>query len=93
MSLSNNTLHFQISLYSLPPQGLPSWLTGKESISLGVGNGTPIFFPGKWHGQRSLASYSPWAQKESNMTEHARTAPPTHPLNYCCKSFDNLQSY
>ena len=24
---------------------------------------TPIFFPGKSHGQRSLASYSPWGRK------------------------------
>ena len=25
------------------------------------------------HGQRSLASYSPWGHKESDMTEHADT--------------------
>ena len=31
---------------------------------------TPIFLPGKFHRQRSLASYSPWGCKESNMTEH-----------------------
>ena len=24
---------------------------------------TPIFFPGKFHGQRSLADYSPWGGK------------------------------
>ena len=28
---------------------------------------TSIFFPGKSHGQRSLAGYSPWGQKESFM--------------------------
>jgi len=28
-----------------------------------------IFLPGESHGQRSLASYSPWAHKESDMTE------------------------
>ena len=27
---------------------------------------------GKVHGQRSLAGYSPWGQKESDMTEHIR---------------------
>ena len=27
------------------------------------------FLPGKSHGQRSLASYSPWGRKESNRTE------------------------
>ena len=30
---------------------------------------TPVFLPGKSHGQRSLASYSPWGHKESDMTE------------------------
>ena len=29
---------------------------------------TPVFLPGESHGQRSLAGYSPWGQKESNMT-------------------------
>ena len=29
----------------------------------------PIFLPGKSHGQRILAGYSPWGWKESNMTE------------------------
>ena len=29
----------------------------------------PVFLPGKSHGQRSLAGYSPWACKESDMTE------------------------
>ena len=29
---------------------------------------TPVFFPGKSHGQRSLMSYSPWGLKESDMT-------------------------
>ena len=31
---------------------------------------TPVVLPGKSHGQRSLAGYSPWGHKESDMTEH-----------------------
>ena len=31
---------------------------------------TPIFLPGKFHGERSLMGYSPWGCKESDMTEH-----------------------
>ena len=31
---------------------------------------TPVFLPGKFHGQRSLQGYSPWSCKESDMTEH-----------------------
>ena len=30
-----------------------------------------VFLPGKSHGQRSLACYSPWCNKETDMTEHA----------------------
>ena len=30
---------------------------------------TPVLLPGKSHGQRSLADYSPWGQKESDTTE------------------------
>ena len=29
---------------------------------------TPVFLPGESHGQRSLAGYSPWGRKESDMT-------------------------
>ena len=34
---------------------------------------TPVFLPGKSHGQRSLVGYSPWAHTDSDMTEHAST--------------------
>ena len=29
---------------------------------------TPVFLPGKAHGQRSLMDYSPWSHKESDTT-------------------------
>ena len=29
----------------------------------------PVFLPGKSHGPRSLAGYSPWGHKESDATE------------------------
>ena len=32
---------------------------------------TPVFLPGESHGQRSLAGYSRWGHKESDMTEHS----------------------
>jgi len=34
---------------------------------------TPVFLPGKSHGQRSLAGYSPWGCKELDMSEHTHT--------------------
>ena len=38
---------------------------------------TPVFLPGKSHGQRSLAGYSPKGHKELDMTEalHAHAQP------------------
>ena len=41
---------------------------------------TPVFWPGEFHGQRSLAGYSPWGCKELDMTECtcARTHTHTH---------------
>ena len=32
---------------------------------------TPVFLPGKFHGQKSWVGYSPRGHKESNTTEHA----------------------
>ena len=34
---------------------------------------TPAFLPENFHGQRSLAGYSPWSCKEWNMTKHTHT--------------------
>ena len=36
----------------------------------GRGN-TPVFLPGKSHGQRRLVSYSPRARKQPDTTEHS----------------------
>ena len=30
---------------------------------------TPVFLPGEFHRQRSLGGYSPWAPKESDVTD------------------------
>ena len=34
---------------------------------------TPLFLPGKVHGQRNLVGCSPWGHKESDTTEHTHT--------------------
>ena len=34
---------------------------------------SPVFLPGKFHGQRSLVGYSPWGRRESDMTEQLST--------------------
>ena len=51
--------------------------TGDENSTPGLGRSpgrrkwqpTPVFLPGQYHGQRTLASYSLWGHKESDMTE------------------------
>ena len=64
--------------------GLPWWLSGKESASQFRRHGfnpwvrkipqrrkwqpTPVFLPEKAHGKRSLTVYSPWGCKELDMT-------------------------
>ena len=69
--------------------GLPRWLSGKESacqcrrqeFDLWIQKipwrrkwqPTPVFLPGKFHGQRSLAGCTPWGCKASEMTEHTST--------------------
>ena len=67
---------------------LPRWLSGKESACNAENPNsipgredpyrkkrqpTPIFLPGKSHGQRSLVVYSAWGPKELNMTEQLST--------------------
>ena len=42
---------------------------GQEDLWRRKWQPTPVFLPGKSHGLRSLASYSPWGLKESDMTE------------------------
>ena len=39
---------------------------------------TPVLLLGKFHGQRSLAGYSPWGHKELDITEHAHNVPPNY---------------
>ena len=35
----------------------------------GNGNSIPVFLPGEFHGQRSLAGYSSWDRKDTDTTE------------------------
>ena len=51
--------------------GDPGWIPGLGRYS-GEGNSYPlhpVFLPGEFYGQKSLAGYSPWGCKESDTTE------------------------
>ena len=45
------------------------WSLGQEDPLEEGMTPTPIFLPGEFYGQKSLAGYSPWCHKESDMTE------------------------
>ena len=40
---------------------------------------TPVFLPGKSHGQRSLMGYSPWGHEESDVTKPPPPSPSSDP--------------
>ena len=52
---------------------------------------TPVFLPGKLHGQRSLAGYSPQGNKELDTTEH--TCTPALHLRRAFTSYSDWQHY
>ena len=45
-----------------------------RSLWRGKWQPTPVFLPGKSHGQRSLGGCSPWDCKKLDMTEHKLTS-------------------
>ena len=45
-------------------RNMPPWRRAWQPI--------PVFLPGEFHRQRSLAGYSPWSRKELDMTEQLR---------------------
>ena len=44
-------------------------IPGSERFSRREWQSTPVFLPGQFHGQRSLAGHSLWGHKESDMTK------------------------
>ena len=53
----------------LPRQETWVWSLGQEDLLEKETATHSSFLPGKFHEQRSLASYSPWGRKESDITE------------------------
>ena len=57
------------------------FLSWEDPVEKGMQT-TPEFLPRQSHRQRSLAGYSPWTQKESDMTEHTHTHNDTYPSSW-----------
>ena len=68
-------------LVAQPVKNLPAMKCGRPRFNPWVGKIpwrreqllTPVFFPGEFHGQRSLAGYSPWGHRKSDITERPTT--------------------
>ena len=60
--------HARSAVKNLPANAKDTGLISGLRSSPGEGN-SPVFWPGEFHGQKSLVDYSPWSHKESDMTE------------------------
>ena len=75
--LSLHPKHFGASLVAVTVENLPAMQETQMLFSLWIGKipwrrewlPTPVFLPGEFHGQRSLAGYNPRGHKELDMTE------------------------
>ena len=59
-------------MVKIPPAMRETWVQfpgWKDPLEKGMALPIPVFLPGEFHGQRSLAGYSPLGGKESDMTE------------------------
>ena len=52
---------------------------------------TPVFLPGKSHGQRSLIDYSPWDCKQSDKTERLNKKKKKELNLAICNNMDGLE--
>ena len=67
-----------------PPVMWETWVESlgcEDPLEKGMAT-TPVFWPGEFHGQRSLAAYSPRPHQESDMTERF-----SHFQSYVCLFF------
>ena len=60
------------SQVALVVKNLPASSGDTRDANFSPWQSTLVFLPGKFHGQRSLAGYSPWGSEETGMTEHTQ---------------------
>ena len=65
------------------PAGQETWFSSldwEDPLEEGMATHSRYSYLENPHGQRSLASYSPWGHKESDTTEQLSTAQHTHKI-------------
>ena len=79
-SLQNSWAFLMAQMVKNPPVMRETWDSslGQEDLLEKSWSPTPVFLPGEFHGQRSLAGYSPWGCKELDTTEKLSIHTPTH---------------
>ena len=81
-----SSAHLRLLIF-LPAILIPAWDT--SSLAFHKWQPTPVFLPGKSHGQRSLVGYSPRGHKKLNTIKHLTLTPySAYKLN---KQGDNIQ--
>ena len=78
VSAGSLSLSFSLSLFEIEAWGRPGFNPWVGKICRRKWQPTPVFLPGKSHGQRNLVGYSPWGCKESDTTEQLHSL--THSL-------------
>ena len=71
-------VHFFLPVFE--DNDLPFWVPDVLCQHSEVVLSTPLFLPGEFPGQRSLVGYSPWGNKELDVTEHTHQFLPKHHL-------------
>ena len=72
-----NITMFQMGFPGGSADNESAWNAGDQGLIPGSGRfpwrrkwqAIPVFLPGEFHGQRSLAGYSPWGHKKSDTTK------------------------
>ena len=72
------------------PQERQVWSLGQEYPRRRKWQPTPVFLPGKSHGQRSLVGYSLWGRKETDTNEWMSLSAPV--INYPLPQKNLLQN-
>ena len=61
-----------------PIQETQVWSLGQKDPLEKGWTPVPVFLPGEFHGQSSLAGYSPWGNRESDTEQHISHLIPKH---------------